>query len=77
MEDQIAVAIDLGRSLIQILQLCHHSETTKMLFEAKLFWWPEMGKDIEQKLKDCSACLARGKNLKDQFQKNQYENYKN
>ena len=31
-----------------------------------------MRKDIEQKVKDCTACLATGKNLKYQIPKNQY-----
>ena len=31
-----------------------------------------MRKDIEQKVKDCTACLATGKNLKYQIAKNQY-----
>ena len=43
-----------------------------MLSDAKIFWWPEMRKDIEQKVKDCTACLATGKNLKYQIMKNQY-----
>ena len=40
-----------------------------MLSDAKVFWWPEMRKDIEQKVKDCTACLATGKNLKYQIPK--------
>ena len=43
-----------------------------MLSEAKIFWWLEMRKDIEQKVKDCTACLATGKNLKYPVLKNQY-----
>ena len=31
-----------------------------------------MRKDVEQKVKDCTACLATGKNLKYQIPKNQY-----
>ena len=38
-----------------------------MLSDAKIFWWPEMRKDIEHKVKDCTACLATGKNLKYQI----------
>ena len=70
-DDQIAVPIDLRRKLIEILHF-GHSGTTKMLSDAKIFWWPEMRKDIEQKVKDCTACLATGKNLKYQIPKNQY-----
>ena len=72
-DDQIAVAIDLRRKLIEILHFCH-SGTTKMLSDAKISWWPEMRKDIEQKVKDCTASLATGKNLKYQIRKNQYGN---
>ena len=43
-----------------------------MLSEAKIFWLPELRKDIEQKVKDCTACLATGKSLKYQISKNQY-----
>ena len=43
-----------------------------MLSEAKICWWPEMRRHIEQKVKDCTACLATGKNLKYQIPKNHY-----
>ena len=66
-EDQIAVPIDLRRKVIEILHF-GHSGTTKMLSDAKIFWWPEMQKDIEQKVKDCTT----GKNLNNQISKNQY-----
>ena len=47
----------------------------RMLSEAKkIFRWPEMRKDIEQKVEDCTACSATGKNLKHQIPKNQYGN---
>ena len=68
---QIAVPIDLRRRLIEILHF-GHSGVTKMLSDAKIFWWPEMRKDIEQRVKDCTACLATGKNLKYQIPKNKY-----
>ena len=45
-----------------------------MLSDAKIFWWPEMRKHIEQRVKDCTACLATGKYLKYQISKNQYGN---
>ena len=41
-----------------------------MIAEAKLFWWPDINRDIENKVKDCIACLALGKNLKYQLPKN-------
>ena len=43
-----------------------------MLSDAKIFCWLEMRKDIEQKVKDCTACLATGKNRKYQIPENQY-----
>ena len=68
LDEQIAVRIDLRRKLFGILHF-GHSGTTKMLSEAKNVWWPEMRKDIEQKIKDCTACLATGKNLEYQIPK--------
>ena len=66
-DDQIAVPIDFRRILVGILDF-GHSGTTKLLSEANvIFWWPEMRKDIEQKVKDCTACLATGKNCNIKF----------
>ena len=62
-DDQIVVQIDLRRRLLDILHF-GHSGTTKMISEAKIFWWPEMKQDIENRVKNCTACLASGKNLK-------------
>ena len=70
-DDQIAVPIDLRKRLFEILHF-GHSGITKMLSDAKIFWWPEMREDIEQRVKDCTACLATGKNLKYQIPKNKY-----
>ena len=42
-----------------------------MLSDSNIFW-SEIWKDIEQKVKDCTACLATGKNLKYQTPKNHY-----
>ena len=55
-DDQIGVPIHLRRRLIDISHF-GHSGITKMLSDAKIFWWPEMRKDIEQKIKD--HCLPR------------------
>ena len=70
-DDQIAVPIDLRRKFFEILHF-GHSGTTKMLSDAKAVWWPEMRKDTEQKVKDCTAFLATCKNFKYQIPKNQY-----
>ena len=45
------------------------SGTTEMITEAKIFWWPEMRKDIQQKAKEGTACLATGKNFEYQISK--------
>ena len=69
-DDQIAVPIDLRRRPIEILHF-GHSGITKMLSDAKIFWCPEVRKDIEHRVKDCTACLATGKKLKYQIPKKQ------
>ena len=71
MDDQIVVPVDLRRRLLDILHF-GHAGTTKMIAEAKIFWWPDINRDIENKVKDCIACLASGKNLKYQLPKNHY-----
>ena len=40
--------------------------------EAKTFWWPTKKSEIEMKVKDCTACLASGKNLKYQLPSKHY-----
>ena len=42
-----------------------------MTAEAKIFWWPNINKDIEKKVKNCIACLSSGMNLKYQLPKNE------
>ena len=63
MDDQIVVPVDLRRRLLDILHF-GHAGLTKMTAEAKIFWWPNITRDIENKAKNCTACLASGKNLK-------------
>ena len=48
-----------------------HAGNTKMTAEAKIFWWPDFNKDIEEKVKNCIACLSSDKNLKYQIPKNE------
>ena len=43
-----------------------------MAAEAKIFWWPNMQKKIEEKAKNCVACMASGKNLKYQIPKREF-----
>ena len=40
--------------------------------EARIFWWPGLKQDIENKVKDRTACFASGKNLKYQLPKKYY-----
>ena len=74
-DDQIAVPIDLRRRLIGILYF-DHSGTAKVLSDAKIFWWPERRKVIEQKVKVCTACLTTGKNPKYHNPKNSHRKLK-
>ena len=60
MDDQIVVAVDLRRQLLDILHF-GHAGMTKMTAEAKIFWWPDINRDIENKVKDCIVFLASGK----------------
>ena len=66
--DQIAGPFDVRR-MFDILHF-GHTGTTKMLSKQGIFWMPGMRKDIEQKIKDCTACLATVTILKYQIPKN-------
>ena len=70
-DDQIVVPIHLRRKLPDIIHFSH-SGITKMNAGAKIFWWPGMKQDIENKVKDCTAYLATGKNLNYQIPKKHY-----
>ena len=72
-DDQIVVPIDLRRRLLDNLQFGHPG-ITKMDTEAKILWWPKKTNDIEIKVKNCTACLASGKNIKHQLPKELYGN---
>ena len=70
-DDQIVVPIDLRRRLLDILNF-GHSGMTKMETEVKISRWPETKNNIETKVKNCTACLASGNNLKYQLPKKHY-----
>ena len=70
-DDQKVIPIDLRRRLLDILHFGHPG-TMKMISEARIFRWPEKKQDIENKVKDCRACFASGKNLKYQLPKKHY-----
>ena len=70
LNDKIVVQTELRKKLLGTLHF-GHAGTTKMTAEAKIFWWPNINKDIEKKVKNCIACLSSGKNLKYQIPKNE------
>ena len=70
LNDKIVVPTELRKKLLDTLHF-GHAGTTKMIAEAKIFWWPNINKDIEEKVKNCIACLSSGKNLKYQIPKNE------
>ena len=43
-----------------------------MTSEAKMFWWPAMKQDSENKVNDCTACIVSGKNPEYQLPKKHY-----
>ena len=47
-----------------------HAGTTKITAEAKIFWLLTINKDIEEKVKNCIACLSY-RNIKYQIPKNE------
>ena len=73
LDDKMIVPIELRTKLLDTLHL-GHAGTTKMTTEAKIFWWLNINEDIEDKVKNCIACLASGKNLNNQIPKNEAEN---
>ena len=70
-DDQIVVPIDLRRRLLDILHF-GHAGMTKLETEAKIFWRPTKKSVIETKVKDCTACLASGKNFEYQLPSKHY-----
>ena len=70
LNDKIIVPTELRKKLLNTLHF-GHTGTTKMAAEAKIVWWPNITKDIEENVKNCVACLSSGKNLKYQLPKNE------
>ena len=68
--DKIIVPTELRKKLLDTLHFGYVA-TTKMTAEGKFFWWPNIGKDIENKVKNCIACLASGKNSKYRIPENE------
>ena len=70
-DDRIIVPTELRKKLLDTLHF-GHAGATKMTAEAKIFWWPNMQKEIEDKAKNCVACMSSGKNLQYQLPKNEF-----
>ena len=70
-DDRIVVPTELRKKLLDTLHF-GHAGATKMTAEAKIFWWPNMQKEIEDKTKNCVACMSSGKNLKYQLPKHEF-----
>ena len=68
--DKIIIPTELRKKLLETLHF-GHTGTTKMTAEAKTFRWPNITKDIDDKVKMCIACLSSGMNLKYQIPKHQ------
>ena len=68
--EKIIIPAELRKKLLETLHF-GHAGTTKMTAEAKIFWRPNINKNIEDKVKKCIACLSSGKNLKYQIPKNE------
>ena len=62
------VPTELRNKLLDTLHF-GHAGTTKMTAEAKIFWWPNINTDTDEKVKNCIACMSSGKNLKYQILK--------
>ena len=69
-DDRIVVPTELRKKLLDTLPF-GHAGATKMTAEAKIFWWPNMQKEIEYKTKNCVACMSSGKNFKYQLPKHE------
>ena len=52
--DKTIVPTELRKKLLDTLHF-GHAGTTKMTAEAKTFWWPNINRDIEDKIKNCIA----------------------
>ena len=70
-DDRIVVPNELRKKLMETLHF-GHAGYTKMTSEAKIFWWPNMQKEIEEKAKNCVACMASGKNLRYQIPEREF-----
>ena len=70
-DDRKVVPTDLRKKLLDTLHF-GNAGATKMTAETKIFWWPNMQKEIEDKTNNWVACMSSGKNLKYQLPKNEF-----
>ena len=70
-EVRIIVPFELRKKLLETLHF-GHAGSTKMLAESKIFWWPNMCKEIEDRTKNCVACMASGMNSNYQIPKTNF-----
>ena len=40
-----------------------HAGSTRMLADARVCWWPNILKEIEDRTKSCVDCMESGKNI--------------
>ena len=65
-DDKIVVQRSLRNTVITLLHK-EHPSINKMSHAAKLFWWPKMNKEIQQKYDECIPCKMTGQNNKPQL----------
>ena len=70
-DDRVVVPVDFQKTLLDVLHFGHVG-ATNITAEAKIIWWPEINKDIENKFKECTAFLLKGNNSKYQLLKKHY-----
>ena len=70
-EYRIIVQTELRKKLLDTLHF-GNAGSTKLLAESKIFWWPNMCKEIEDRTKNCVACKTSGKNFNYQIPKNNF-----
>ena len=66
LDDRIIIPAGMRETVLNALHFGHPGET-KMIADSKIFWWPGITEDIQQKQKECIACRNTGKNLKTQL----------
>ena len=63
-DDKITIPKPLRQTVIMLLHKGHHPAINKMNPAARLFWWPNLTKDIQSKCNECIPCKKSGKSIK-------------